>query len=103
PIPLFSRPAGRGQLLAMRSASVPVFRPTAGLAATVRAGVTGFTFTNYSPADFWNALCEALHIYRTDPESWRAIQQKGMASDYSWETSARAYQQVYEWAIARTG
>ena len=29
------------------------------------------------------------------------MQRKGMTSDYSWETSARAYQQIYEWAIAR--
>ena len=28
------------------------------------------------------------------------MQVKGMTSDYSWETSARAYQQLYEWAIA---
>jgi hypothetical protein len=33
----------------------------------------------------------------------RAIQIRGMSSDYSWESSARAYQQVYEWAIARMG
>jgi starch synthase len=76
-------------------------RATGGLADTVRAGVTGFTFANYSAEDFWNALREALHIYRVDPESWRAMQQKGMAGDYAWETSARAYQQLYEWAMAR--
>jgi starch synthase len=88
-------------MIAMRYGAVPVVRATGGLADTVRSGVTGFTFANYSPDDFWNALREALYIYRVDPESWRAIQRKGMASDYSWESSARAYQQVYEWAIAR--
>jgi hypothetical protein len=29
------------------------------------------------------------------------MQRRGMMGDYSWETSARAYQQVYEWAMAR--
>jgi starch synthase len=67
----------------------------------VRDGVSGFTFSNYNSDDFWNALHRALHIYRVDPESWRAMQRKGMMNDYSWETSARAYQQVYEWAVAR--
>ncbi len=94
-------PCGLGQLIAMRYGAVPVVRATGGLADTVRSGVTGFTFENYSADDFWNALREGLHIYHVDRESWRAIQQKGMTSDYSWETSARAYQQVYEWAIAR--
>jgi starch synthase len=63
--------------------------------------VTGFTFVHYSADAFWNTLREALHIYRVDRDSWRAMQRAGMTGDYSWRTSARAYQQVYEWAIAR--
>jgi starch synthase len=94
-------PCGLGQLIAMRYGSVPVVRATGGLVDTVRDNVTGFTFSNYCADDFWNKLREALHIYRVDPESWRAMQRKGMTTDYSWETSARAYQQLYEWAIAR--
>jgi starch synthase len=100
-MPSLFEPCGLGQLIAMRYGAVPVVRATGGLADTVRPGVTGFTFSNYSTDDFWNALREALYIYRTDRESWRAMQVKGMTSDYSWETSARAYQQLYEWAIAR--
>jgi starch synthase len=100
-MPSLFEPCGLGQLIAMRYGAVPVVRAVGGLADTVRAGVTGFTFANYSPDDFWNALREAMHIYRVDPENWRAMQRKGMTSDFSWETSARAYQQVYEWAIAR--
>jgi starch synthase len=100
-MPSLFEPCGLGQLIAMRYGSVPVVRATGGLADTVRSSVTGFTFSNYRTDDFWNALREALYIYRVDPDSWRALQRKGMTSDYSWETSARAYQQVYEWAIAR--
>jgi starch synthase len=100
-MPSLFEPCGLGQLIAMRYGAVPVVRATGGLADTVRPGVTGFTFHHYSADDFWNCLREALYILRTDPESWRAIQTRGMASDYSWEASARAYQQVYEWAIAR--
>jgi starch synthase len=100
-MPSLFEPCGLGQLIAMRYGSVPVVRASGGLADTVRAGVTGFTFANYSADDFWNSLCEALYIYRVDRDSWRSIQVKGMSSDYSWETSARAYQQVYAWAIAR--
>jgi starch synthase len=100
-MPSLFEPCGLGQLIAMRYGSVPVVRATGGLIDTVRTSVTGFTFLNYTSDDFWNALREALHIYRVDPESWRTIQKKGMTSDHSWETSARGYQQLYEWAIAR--
>jgi starch synthase len=100
-MPSLFEPCGLGQLIAMRYGSLPVVRATGGLSDTVRAGVTGFTFSGYSSDDFWHALREALHIYRVDPEGWRAMQRKGMTGDYSWETSARAYQQVYEWAVAR--
>jgi starch synthase len=100
-MPSLFEPCGLGQLIAMRYGSVPVVRATGGLADTVRPGVTGFTFQNFSAEDFWNSLQEALYILRVDPERWRAIQTAGMSSDYSWKSSARAYQQVYEWAIAR--
>jgi starch synthase len=100
-VPSLFEPCGLGQLIAMRYGSVPVVRATGGLADTVRPGATGFTFQNYSADDFWNSLQEALYILRVDPDRWRGIQTRGMSSDYSWQTSARAYQQVYEWAIAR--
>jgi starch synthase len=100
-MPSLFEPCGLGQLIAMRYGAVPVVRATGGLADTVRDGVTGFTFSDYSAGDFWNALRQALYIRRVDADSWRAIQRKGMANDYSWESSARAYQQLYEWAIAR--
>jgi glycogen synthase len=37
-----------------------------------------------------------------DKPLWRQIQETGMKSDFSWERSAVGYQQLYEWAIART-
>lgn len=100
-MPSLFEPCGLGQLIAMRYGSVPVVRSTGGLADTVRDGVTGFAFWNFSSEDFWHKLCEALFILRVDPESFRAIQKRGMTADYSWETSARSYQQLYEWAISR--
>jgi starch synthase len=100
-VPSLFEPCGLGQLIAMRYGSVPVVRATGGLADTVRSGVTGFTFDDYSADAFWNTLREALYIYRVDRDSWRSIQRNGMTSDFSWGTSARGYQQLYEWAIAR--
>lgn len=100
-MPSLWEPCGLGQLLAMRYGSVPVVRATGGLADTVLDGVTGFTFHNYSSDDFWDALRRALFIYRNYPRSWAAMQREGMQRDWSWSASARAYEQLYEWAGAR--
>ena len=94
-------PCGLGQLIAMHYGCVPVVRATGGLADTVRDGLTGFTFNDYSPEAFWNALQRAIYIYNVDQPSWRAIQHHGMTEDFSWQSSAHGYQQLYEWAIAR--
>jgi starch synthase len=94
-------PCGLGQMIAMRYGSVPVVRATGGLADTVRDGVTGFTFYQYSADDFWRALERAIYIYRNDRVIWPAIQRNGMQADFSWARSAQGYQQLYEWAIAR--
>jgi starch synthase len=100
-MPSLFEPCGLGQMIAMRYGSVPVVRATGGLADTVEDGITGFTFVNYSSDDLWRALQRAIYIYNVDRESWQAMQQAGMAANFSWERSAWGYQQLYEWAIAR--
>jgi len=94
-------PCGLGQMIAMRYGSVPVVRATGGLVDTVREGVSGFLFAEYSVGAFWDALSRALATYRTDPATWQALQREGMAADFSWTASARGYQQVFDWASAR--
>ncbi|HEY4722018.1 MAG TPA: glycosyltransferase, partial [Anaerolineae bacterium] len=95
-------PCGLGQLIATHYGSVPVVRATGGLADTVQDGVTGFSFYNYTADDFWQTLQRAIFIYRVDPKVWRRIQFNAMSADFSWQRSALGYQQLYEWAIART-
>jgi starch synthase len=100
-LPSLFEPCGLGQLIAMRYGSVPVVRATGGLADTVQDMVTGFTFNNYTSPDFWQALQRALYIHNVDRESWRELQRNGMQADFSWQRSARGYQQLYDWALAR--
>ncbi len=100
-MPSLFEPCGLGQMIAMRYGSVPVVRATGGLADTVQDGVTGFTFYDYSSEAFGQALQRAIYIYNVDRESWTSIQKNGMQADFSWQKSARGYQQLYEWGIAR--
>lgn len=101
-MPSLFEPCGLGQMIAMRYGSVPVVRATGGLADTVQDSITGFMFYEYSWESFWHALQRAIYIYNVDRESWRQIQHNGMMADFSWERSALGYQQLYEWAMART-
>jgi starch synthase len=102
-MPSLFEPCGLGQMIAMHYGSVPVVRATGGLADTVRDGVTGFVFNDFSAEALWNALRNAIYIYGVDHESWRAIQLNGMTSDFSWRNSALGYQQLYEMAMAKMG
>ena len=65
-MPSLFEPCGLGQMIAMRYGSVPVVRATGGLADTVRDGVTGFVFDDFSADAFWNALRGAIYIYNID-------------------------------------
>lgn len=100
-MPSVFEPCGLAQLIAMRYGAVPVVRATGGLGDTVRDGVSGFTYHQHDVEACWWTLCRALHVWRTDPSSWRALQRYAMAYDSSWITSAHAYQQIYLWAISR--
>lgn len=98
-------PCGLGQMIAMRYGAVPVVRKTGGLADTVldyherpdRA--TGFSFEEYTPEAFLEALERALRVYR-DKEAWTALQTRGMKTDFSWKASAQKYVEVYRQAQA---
>jgi starch synthase len=101
-MPSLFEPCGLGQLISMRYGSVPVVRHTGGLADTVREPVTGFVFHDFNTEELWHALQRAIYVYNTDKPLWKKIQQTGMTADFSWTKSAAGYQQLYEWAIART-
>ena len=88
-------PCGLNQMYSLRYGTVPVVRAVGGLADTVREGVNGFVFHDYSPAAFIETLERALSAHR-DPRRWRTIQAAGMAADHSWDHSAREYVKIYE-------
>ena len=91
-------PCGLGQLYALRYGTPPVVRRTGGLADTVRdvseTGGTGFVFAEDHPEALWGALETAREVFAA-PERWQDLQRRGMASDFSWDTAAASYQQLY--------
>ncbi len=100
-VPSKSEPCGLSQMNAMRYGTVPVVHATGGLRDTVppadEAGKTGlgFTFQSYNGDDFYAALKRALHLYNTDREGFRALQQRDMEQDFSWNKPAKRYMELF--------
>jgi starch synthase len=103
-MPSAYEPCGLNQMYSMHYGTIPVVRKTGGLADTVidletgapRTRPTGFTFDKYNAHAFWKALERALKTYHKDKPLWRQMQINGMKKDFSWDSSAVEYAQVYE-------
>jgi starch synthase len=100
-MPSHYEPCGLGQLIALRYGTVPVVRKTGGLADTVfdvrdaPKEPNGFTFDEYTPKALQEAISRALLAYQ-DRKKWEKIVRSGMNTDYSWESSAIKYEDLYK-------
>lgn len=94
-----------GVMTAMRYGVVPVVRGIGGLADTVVDADeqadegTGFVFAAYDARALGDALDRALAAY-DDEARWIALQRQVMSRDFSWDTSALAYVELYRRAQA---
>lgn len=102
-VPSRFEPCGLTQLYALRYGTVPVVRRVGGLADTVsdtgdaKAGpdaATGFAFDAATPAALEGALDRAVRTY-AEKAAWKKLMQRGMAQDFSWDSTARAYMTLY--------
>lgn len=101
-------PCGLGQLYAMAYGTVPIVRATGGLADTVhhyqRPDGTGILFEDLTEAALVNALDQASQLFAEHLEQLKALRERCMQQDFSWEASAQAYSIAYAQAIrARLG
>jgi starch synthase len=97
-------PCGLHQMQAMRYGCIPVVRATGGLKDTVedhqpqRPGV-GFVFEPYSSEALLGALRRAVATYG-QPQQWQGLMTRAMAKDFSWDSAAPRYEQIYQRAVA---
>ncbi|TVS13391.1 MAG: glycogen synthase GlgA [Wenzhouxiangella sp.] len=101
-------PCGLTQLYAMQFGTIPIVRPVGGLADTVvdatpgtlAAGTaTGIHFAGTGAEDMLAGINRTIALYRC-PDAWRSLQRAAMQTDFSWDTSARAYLSVYLRALS---
>jgi starch synthase len=94
-------PCGLTQMYSLVYGTVPIVRETGGLADTVvkfdeKTGEgTGFVFAQYNAAAMVKEIKRALKTY-TDKKIWLKIVKSGMKSDFSWNSSAKKYVELYK-------
>ncbi|WP_020177728.1 glycogen synthase GlgA [Methylopila sp. M107] len=102
-VPSRFEPCGLTQLCALRYGAVPVVARVGGLADTVidanpaglAAGVaTGVQFSPVGQPALESALRRTAALWAAKDE-WAKLQANGMASDVSWNASARAYADMF--------
>lgn len=50
---------------------------------------------------FNNALERAFYLYKNNIDGWKQLVQKVMGVDFSWESSAALYEELYAKSVAR--
>ena len=104
-MPSLFEPCGLSQLMSLRYGTVPIVRETGGLKDTVEpyneyeSRGTGFGFANYNAHEMLAAIRYAEQIYYDKKREWNKIVDRAMAADFSWEVSAKKYQEMYDWLI----
>lgn len=104
-MPSMFEPCGLAQMISMRYGTLPIVRETGGLKDTVfpynqyTGEGNGFSFTYYNAHDMLHVIEEAVHLFKTNKQAWKAMQVEGMTTDFSWAASAQKYIEVYEGVI----
>lgn len=106
-MPSLFEPCGLSQLISLRYGTVPIVRETGGLKDTVEpyneyeSKGTGFSFANYNAHEMLNTIRYAEHVYYNKKREWNKIIDRGMARDFSWNSSARKYEELYTRLLGR--
>jgi len=104
-MPSLFEPCGLSQLMALRYGTLPIVRETGGLKDTVEpyneyeGKGTGFSFVNYNAHEMLDTIRYAEKIYYDKKREWNKMVDRAMAADFSWEVSAKKYQEMYDWLI----
>ena len=94
-------PCGLGQMISFKYGTVPLARKTGGLADTIveydsqnKQG-NGFLFKEANASALLGAIKKAIDAY-SDKNKWQSLIRRCMQYDFSWDRSAKEYNEVYE-------
>ena len=88
--------------MSMRYGTLPIVRETGGLKDTVEPyneyenKGTGFSFAAYNAHDMMHVIQYANHVFSNRKAQWEGIVKRAMKKDFSWDASARKYEELYD-------
>ncbi len=104
-MPSLYEPCGLGQMYSLKYGTLPIVRATGGLEDTVEnynestGEGTGFKFLDPTPRALHDTIGWAVSTWFDRPHHIEQLRRAAMVQDFSWEKSAREYEQVYRHAI----
>lgn len=107
-IPSRFEPCGLVQMEAMHMGCIPIVRKTGGLADSVedynpdKETGTGFVFEKFDSSSIMISLIRAFENFK-DKKKWHSLQKRAMEKDFSWESSAKKYTDLFARAIELHG
>lgn len=87
-------PCGLNQMISLKYGTLPIVRATGGLDDTITNNVNGFKFSQYDAKSMLACINDALAAYKK-PAEWKKLVQTAMNNDFSWNASAKAYEDLY--------
>ncbi len=101
-------PCGLNQMYSMRYGTAPIVRATGGLDDTVKnfsaenpGDSTGFKFWELYPQALLGTMRWAASVFRDQKKSFAKMRGNMMKQDFSWDSTASKYEELYEDAINR--
>ena len=104
-MPSLFEPCGLSQLMSLRYGTLPIVRETGGLRDTVVpynefAGTgTGFSFSNYNAHEMLATIRYAKDTFYNKKREWNKMVDRAMMTDFSWNVSARRYEDIYRYLL----
>lgn len=99
-------PCGLNQLYSLKYGTVPIVRETGGLADTIQdyspdtGEGTGFVFKHYDADELLKVVKRAIRVYQ-NKDAWTKLAKNGMQKDFSWQASAKKYEELYQKALRK--
>ena len=100
-VPSQFEPAGLTTMYSLKYAALPVARASGGIQEivenydpTINRGY-GFLFYDYTSEALWDAIKTAREVFE-DRQLWMTLCHRAMSRNFSWDSSAARYEQLYQ-------
>ena len=100
-MPSLYEPCGLNQMYSLRYGTIPIVRATGGLADTIEEynaktnSGNGFVFEEAEPKELYLAIKRSVDLFK-QKKVWQALMRRAMKQDFSWNTSAKKYIELYK-------